>query len=181
VIRDATREDAARVCEIYNHYVAGSIVTFEQEPVTVSDMRGRIATSGAEHPWLVVERDIDGVVGFAFASPWKSRCAYRHSVETSVYLAPDAVGRGLGSELYDRLLARLDEGGCRSAIGGIALPSPASVALHEKLGFVKVAHFREVGFKFGAWIDVGYWQKLFTGKQPEDRSPDAGGDAGAPE
>ena len=104
--------------------------------------------------------------GYAYAAPWRARAAYRHSVETSIYLAPGAGGRGLGARLYRALFAALPSH-VHAAIGGVSLPNPASVALHERLGFRKVAHFREVGRKFGRWIDVGYWQRLL----PDDRTP----------
>jgi L-amino acid N-acyltransferase YncA len=102
--------------------------------------------------------DAERIVGYAYASKWRARFGYRHSVESSVYLAPDQQRRGLGGMLYRRLLARLREQGCHAVMGGIALPNPGSVALHEKLGFEQVAHFREVGRKFDRWVDVSYWQ-----------------------
>jgi phosphinothricin acetyltransferase len=108
-------------------------------------------------PWVVAEVN-DRVVGYAYASKWKGRCAYRFSVESSVYVATDHTGQGIGSKLYDALLDRLRAGKTHVVIGGIALPNEGSVALHERLGFRKVAHFNEVGFKFERWIDVGYWQ-----------------------
>ncbi len=114
----------------------------------------------ARLPWLVAQSR-DGVIGFAYASAWKGRCAYRYSVESTVYLEPGAAGRGLGTALYSALLERLRELGCHAVIGGIALPNEPSVALHEKLGMRKVAHFAQVGFKFGRWVDVGYWQRVF--------------------
>jgi L-amino acid N-acyltransferase YncA len=111
-------------------------------------------------PWLVSQSSA-GVNGFAYATRWKGRCAYRYSVESTVYLEPAAWGQGLGTALYSSLLERLRELDCHTVIGGIALPNAASVALHEKLGMRKIAHFAEVGFKFGRWVDVGYWQKVF--------------------
>jgi L-amino acid N-acyltransferase YncA len=159
IIRAVRSNDAARLCEIYNHYVRETIVTFEEVPVAEADMERRVGETGAL-PWLVVEQD--GVVmGNAVAKRWKERSAYRFSVETGVYLAPEAIGRGMGTELYAALLAQLRALGLHSAAGGIALPNAASVALHEKLGFEKVAHFKQVGFKLGRWIDVAYWQVLF--------------------
>ena len=100
------------------------------------------------------------VVGYAYASRWKSRCAYRYSVETTVYLSSAATGKGFGSLLYEHLIAELRQRSIHSLIGGIALPNNASVSLHEKLGFEKVAHFKEVGWKFNQWIDVGYWELI---------------------
>jgi L-amino acid N-acyltransferase YncA len=160
MIRPAVESDADAIARIYNHYVLNTTVTFEEDPVSPAGMAARIAeVEGASLPWLVLEQD-GQVLGYAYASKWKGRCAYRYSVETTVYLAPDQGGRGYGTRLYEELFARLRERGLHAAIGGIALPNPASVALHERMGMSKVAHFKEVGFKFGRWIDVGYWEKL---------------------
>lgn len=157
-LREATAQDAAALASIYNYYVEHSVITFEEEVLAPGEMAARVAeTRGAGLPWLVVESG-DAVAGYAYASKWKGRCAYRFSVEVTVYLAPDHLGRGLGSALYRALFADLGKRGYHCAIGGIALPNDASVALHERLGMEKVAHFREVGYKFGRWIDVGYWQ-----------------------
>ena len=160
MIRLATPDDAGAIAAIYNHYVLHTSVSFEEQAVSESDMRGRMAEVQTALPWLVCEND--GVVaGYAYASPWKSRCAYRNSVETSVYLDKEQLGKGLGTRLYEPLLQSLGERGFHTAIGGIALPNSGSVALHERFGFRKIAHFEEVGFKFGGWVDVGYWQLLF--------------------
>ena len=162
-IRTAVASDGAALARIYNHYIVSTIVTFEESPVTATDMSSRVAeVNAAELPWLVALSPA-GVSGFAYASRWKGRCAYRYSVESTVYLEPAAAGHGLGTVLYSALLTRLQELGCHAVIGGIALPNEASVALHEKLGMRKVAHFAEVGFKFGRWVDVGYWQRVFPG------------------
>jgi phosphinothricin acetyltransferase len=157
VIRLATWEDAAAICAIYNPHVTGTTVTFEEEAVTVEAMQGRIADVTGTLPWLVGE--VAGrVVGYCYATKWRLRTGYRHSVETTVYIAGEFQGQGLGVRLYQDLLARLQRLGMHRAMAGIALPNPGSVALHERLGFRKVAHFDEVGRKFDRWIDVGYWQ-----------------------
>jgi phosphinothricin acetyltransferase len=161
-IRAAAATDGAALAKIYNHYVVNTVVTFEEAPVSAADMSARVdEVNTARLPWLVAQSPA-GVTGFAYASAWKGRCAYRYSVESTVYLEPAAAGRGLGTALYSALLERLRELGCHAVIGGIALPNEASIALHEKLGMRKVAHFAEVGFKFGRWVDVGYWQRVFT-------------------
>jgi len=160
VIRPALVADAERICEIYNDYVTNTIVTFEEEPVTASEMRERIAAVIEKLPWLVLERD-RVIAGYAYAAPWKNRIGYRYTVESSIYLAPGHVGCGFGSALYGALLEALRALDVHCVIGGAALPNPASVALHEKLGFRQVAHFRQVGRKFGRWIDVAYWQLWF--------------------
>ncbi|HWA10263.1 MAG TPA: arsinothricin resistance N-acetyltransferase ArsN1 family B [Opitutaceae bacterium] len=155
--RVATSADAGAICSIYNPYIRDTVVTFEEEAVTEAAMQQRLAAIGSKFPWLVAELG-GGIVGYAYATEWRSRSAYRHSVETTVYLASDCCGKGLGTALYRELIERLRPGGFHRAIGGIALPNEASVALHEKLGFRKVAHLTEVGRKFGRWIDVGYWE-----------------------
>lgn len=159
-IRDAGAHDAASVALIYNHYVARTTATFETQIVHPAVMADRIKQCQcAGLPWLLAVRG-GSLLGYAYAVPWKPRQAYRHSCETTIYLDPARVGRGIGTQLYKALLERLRDGGCHTAIGGIALPNPASVALHEALRFEKTAHFREVGYKHGRWVDVGYWQIL---------------------
>lgn len=157
MIREATVDDAAAICAIYNPYIAETTITFEEEPVAVDAMRGRIVEVTAQYPWLVWDEG-GKIGGYAYASRWRPRAAYRYSVEASVYLAPAFQGRGIGTQLYRGLIERLRALGAHEVIGGAALPNPASVALHEKLGFKKVAHFEEVGYKLGRWVDVGYWQ-----------------------
>lgn len=159
-IRSASAKDAAEIARIYNHYVAATCITFETDPVAVCDMAGRIAeTLAAPLPWLVAE-SAEGLTGYAYASKWKGRCAYRFSVESTVYLSRDHTGKGIGEALYSELIAQLRRLSMHTVIGGIALPNRASVALHERLGFKKVAHFEQVGFKQDRWVDVGYWQLL---------------------
>lgn len=159
MIRPVTTEDAAHIADIYNHYVLHSTITFEEQAVSVQEMQQRIAEVLAELPWLVWIEEQE-VVGFAYASKWKGRCAYRYSVESTVYVAEGTTGKGIGSRLYAALIAELRQRELHVVMGGIALPNNMSMALHEKLGFEKVAHFREVGRKFNQWIDVGYWQLL---------------------
>ncbi len=159
MIRPAITANAAAICAIYNHYVLHTTITFEESPVTPEDMESRIGETLQALPWLVWEHD-ETILGFAYASKWKGRCAYRHSAEVTVYLDPKSVGQGIGSRLYEALLTDLRQRNFHAAIGGIALPNAASIALHEHLGFHKVAHFEQVGWKFGRWIDVGYWQLL---------------------
>ena len=157
-IRPVTADDAARICTIYNHYIATTTISFEEEPVRVADMAQRIVDVGAaELPWLVM-LDGDELIGYAYATKWRVRAAYRFAVETTVYLDPQHAGKGAGTVLYEALLAELRQRKLHLAIGGIAQPNEASVRLHERLGFEKVAHFSEVGLKFGCWVDVGYWQ-----------------------
>lgn len=159
MIRSATTGDAQAIAQIYNPYISETIITFEEEQVSAEEIQERISRVIASSlPYLVAE--LDGhVCGYAYATPWRVRPAYRFSTETTVYLGKAHVGKGLGKMLYSELMERLASLGVHVAIGGVALPNGASVALHEKLGFKKVAHFEEVGKKFGNWVDVAYWQK----------------------
>ncbi len=157
-VRAARAADANAMVAIYNYYIEQSVVTFEEQPIAADELARRVAAVQADGlPWLVAERERQ-VVGYAYATPWRARSAYRYSVETTVYVAHDAHRQGIGRGLYEALFASLRNTSARIAIGGITLPNAASVALHEAMGMEKVAHFREVGFKFDQWLDVGYWQ-----------------------
>lgn len=160
-IRPAQAADGADLARIYNHYVLNTTVTFEEEPIAGAAMAERLAETRATGlPFLIAEAN-GVIVGFAYASKWKGRCAYRFSAEVTIYLDCDFGGRGIGSALYDQLLPALRAQGLHAAIAGIALPNDASIRLHEKYGFVPIGTFREVGRKFERWIDVGYWQRVF--------------------
>jgi L-amino acid N-acyltransferase YncA len=158
-VRAAAVGDAEAIARIYGHYILNTSISFEQEPVSPAEMAERMReVFGDSLPWLVAEQAAQ-VVGYAYAGKWKGRCAYRYSAESSVYLDPRFTGRGIGKQLYQALLAALRDRSIHVVIAGIALPNAASIALHERLGFSKVAHFKEVGYKFGQWIDVAYWQR----------------------
>lgn len=159
-IRAALESDAAALARIYNYYVMNTCATFEIEAVEPTDMANRLARSSARDlPWLVA--DEGGTVrGYAYAAPWKSREAYRYSVESTVYLDPDSTSRGLGKRLYARLIDELRECRVHAVIAGISLPNELSVRLHEHLGFRRIGSFREVGRKQDRWVDVGYWELL---------------------
>ena len=160
VIRLVTPNDVAGVAQIYNYYIEHTIVTFEDQIITEAEMARRIGdVQATTWPWLVAAQH-DEVLGYAYANPWKARSGYRFSVEISAYLHVEQTGRGLGSLLYKELFALLIGRGVHAIMAGIALPNAGSVALHEKFGMQQVAYFREVGFKFEQWIDVGYWQRL---------------------
>ena len=160
MIRSAIVGDAKQICNIYNFYVLNTIVTFEEDAVPEEEMRSRIENITSKFPWIIYETN-GKIKGYAYASEWKSRCAYKHSVETTVYLLNGAHGNGIGSKLYAELIKRLREMNIHALIGGISLPNDASIALHEKFGFKKIGQFEEVGFKFDKWIDVGYWELKF--------------------
>lgn len=160
-VRPAVLDDGDAFARIYNPYITGTVVTFEEEPVAGAEMSRRLeAVLERGLPWLVAEED-GAVVGYAYGGVWKERAAYRLSTEAAIYLDGSRTGKGVGSKLYAALLPRLKELGLHSVIGGIALPNAASVALHERFGFRKVGHFAEVGYKLGRWVDVGYWQLNF--------------------
>jgi phosphinothricin acetyltransferase len=164
-IRPARESDAAHIVRIYNTYVSETCITFETDPVQAPEMARRIAEALASSlPWLVAEAS-GQVIGYAYASRWKGRCAYRYSVESSVYLDPAHTGKGLGLGLYAALIDAIRACSMHAVIGGIALPNAASIALHERLGFKKVAHFEQVGYKQDRWVDVGYWQLLLDAQQ----------------
>ncbi len=181
--------DAAAIAALYAPYVTDTTVTFEEIPPDATEVARRIAdvqTQGL--PWLIAEGTADapavgdgvpapaggdapprgdapeptGLLGYAYATPWRTRRGYRFSVEVTVYVAPTAHRRGVGRALYAALFGRLAAAGYHAAMAGIALPNPASVALHEALGMHQVAHFRETGFKFGRWVDVGYWERVLA-------------------
>ena len=158
-IRPAELSDAPVLTRIYNYYVSHTVVTFEEAPLTDDDMAGRVSESrAASLPWIVAE--LSGVVvGYAYASKWKGRCAYRYSVETTVYLDNSTTSRGIGSKLYRG--ASFTESvpwACMQRSVASHFPIHASVALHERLGFRHVGTFHQVGYKQGRWVDVGYWQ-----------------------
>ena len=159
VIRPARAADAAPIAAIYNHHVTGTIVTFDETPLDAREMARLIRA--ATLPWLVVE-DLDALAGYARALPWKTRSAYRHTVESSVYVDPAFQRRGHGRRLYEALLKELVTRDVHCVLAGIALPNPASVALHESLGFRPAGTLPEVGLKFGRWVDVGYWTLVLS-------------------
>ena len=166
VIRKAKQSDAQSIADIYNHYIAHTVITFEDSSVSDEDIAHRIQeTQDAGLPWIVAQH-ADNVVGYAYASKWKGRCAYRYAVEVTVYLSPNVVAKGLGTALYRALFAELKAMSIHVAMGGISLPNPASIALHEKFGMKKVAHFEQVGYKFDQWVDVGYWQAILHDDLP---------------
>ncbi len=152
--------DAPTITAIYNHYIKHSTATFEETLLEPDQLLARMAAvQRAGLPWLVVEHG-DKVQGYAYATPWRERTAYRHSVEVSAYVDPAQARSGAGSMLYRGLIESLARAGQHSLIGVVTLPNAASAAFHEKMGFSQVAHLKEVGYKFGKWLDVGYWQRL---------------------
>lgn len=160
MVRNVEMSDAEEISNIYNYYIKNTVITFEETPLAKEDMAERIKTNSALYPWIVYEENNE-ILGYAYATAWKSRSAYRYTVESTVYLRHDQHGKGLGTQLYKSLINQLKKQKFHAVIGGIALPNDLSIALHEKLGFEKIAQFKEVGYKFEKWIDVGYWELIF--------------------
>lgn len=170
-LRAASPADAEAIAAIYAPYVTDSIVSFETRPPTIEEMRARIEAGGDLYPWLIAEEGPGAVLGYAYASAFRPRPAYRYAVETSVYLAGGAQGRGLGEHLYRTLIEKLTTQGFTQAIGAITLPNPASVRLHEKVGFFEAGVYRQVGYKLGRWLDVGLWQRALAPPQDPPVEP----------
>ncbi|MCL4209701.1 MAG: N-acetyltransferase family protein [Phycisphaeraceae bacterium] len=192
-IRLATLDDLPAIVAISNHYALTTHANFAVEPESLESWRESWRTTHERFPWLVAVETPSSthgpassattrpdeafssqstdpsalraspLLGFAKASPWKGRCAYNWTAETSVYLRPEAHGRGLGRALYSRLINLMRAQGWRTLLGGITQPNEASVRLHEACGFRKVAHLERVGWKFGRWWDVGYWELHLQG------------------
>lgn len=156
-IRRATLADSAGILEIYAPIVTGSAISFELEPPGIDEFAERMKTVMRDNPWLVTEQD-GRVVGYAYATMFRSRAAYFHTRESSVYVHPEYHGHGVGKDLMLALLEELSAQGVHLVVAGATLPNPGSAALHDSLGFRYVGTFHEVGRKFGRWHDVGFWE-----------------------
>jgi phosphinothricin acetyltransferase len=170
VIRPARPEDAAGVQAIYAPIVEHTVISFEIDIPSVAEMRRRIEHTVAWWPWIVAETDGD-VVGYAYAGEHSARQAYRWSVDTSIYLAEGARRRGLGRRLYEELMSTLRQLGYVSAYAGVTLPNEASIGLHESIGFRPVGTYPAVGYKHGAWREVGWWWLPLAGPPLEPDPP----------
>lgn len=159
MIRTVQTKDIREICTIYNYYIENTTITFEEEPISDDEMGKRINEIVPSYPWLVYEYN-ETVLGYAYATRWRARAAYRHSVELSIYISKDNLGKGIGKKLYETILAELRKTDVHAVIGGMSLPNEPSEKLHESLGFKKIAEFKEVGYKFQKWIDVGYWELI---------------------
>lgn len=159
MIRDVTLTDAEKIRDIYNKYVIETQVTFTEEPLSIEEIRSLIQRVIKFFPWIVYEEGGE-LIGFTYADKWKERSAYRNTVETSIYLDSNHIGKGIGSKLKKAMIEELRERGFHCVISGISLPNPASIAMCEKFGFKKIGHFKEVGYKLDEWVDVGYWQLI---------------------
>jgi phosphinothricin acetyltransferase len=158
-IRPAQPSDAAAVAAIYAPIVRDTFISFEQDPPSAEQMQARIVAVTATLPWLVSVDDSGLVTGYVYAGRHRERAAYRWSVDTTAYVGERHRGQGIGRRLYTALFGELTALGYFQAFAGIALPNVASVGLHEALGFTPIGVYRDVGYKCGAWRDVGWWQK----------------------
>lgn len=158
-IRKVELADSAQIAEIYNYYILKTHHTFETEALSAEEMQERIIEASENYPFLVAETEGE-IQGYLYATQFKLRQAYKHSVEASIYVRNQAKQKGIGSELYQIFLEELKETDVHAIMAGISLPNEASVRFHEKLGYEKVAHFKEVGYKLGRWVDVGFWEML---------------------
>lgn len=152
-IRIVTPQDAAQIAAIYNEYVLHTDISFETEPLSADEMRGRIESISANFPYYVYEED-GRVLGYCYAHPWKERAAYSHTLETTIYLSIDAQGHGIGRALMNHLIEACRRAGFHALVACITGGNERSIALHRRLGFHQVSHFPQVGRKFGRWLDV---------------------------
>lgn len=163
MIREVSIKDAKAITDIYNYYIRNSVANLEETEIDESFFNDKILKDATRFPWLVYEKD-HKIIGFAYASEWKARSGYKKSAELTVYLHHNNASKGIGTRLYKAVIDRLKEMDVHAVVGGISLPNEASVRLHEKFGFEKVAHYKEIGYKFNKWVDVGYWQLIINKK-----------------
>lgn len=163
MIRKVTDSDIVPICTIYNYYIEHTVVTFETKPITQQEMATRVEAILRNGPFIVAENEQHRVVGYAYLHPFHEREAFKHTMETSIYLDKNAQRKGYGRQLFQTLfsIARNEYPSIHALIACITLPNQGSVALHEKFGFQHIARFKEVGYKFDRWLDVGYWEYLF--------------------
>ena len=169
-VRIAELADASAFAAIYGPIVAETAISFETEPPSAAVMGERLAKTLTTHPWLTAVRGGE-IVGYAYAGAHRERAAYRWSCDVTVYVAPEGHRSGVGTALYGTLLPLLRRQGLRSAFGGIALPNAGSVALHEAMGFTPIGVYRDVGFKLGAWRDVGWWRLGLSADEGQPADP----------
>ncbi len=162
MIRPVTPSDAAAICDIYNHYVDNTVITFEYERVSIEAMQERIESTTAQYHWFVYEEKGE-ILAYAYTNLWKSREAYKHVLESTVYASHTMTTKGVGTKLYQALFDAIEDQQehqkVKALMGVIALPNEASVALHKKMGFIEAGYFKEVGYKFEQWVDVAFYQK----------------------
>jgi L-amino acid N-acyltransferase YncA len=160
-IRDAVARDIPDMLEIYNHYVMNSTVTFDEDALTLKELRKKFAhVAELQYPWIVAVSPRNVILGYAYVTPWKPKAAYRFTVENSIYLGPASTGKGLGTALMAELLPRAKAAGVKEVIAVIAdKGADGSLKLHERFGFEEIGHMGKVGFKFGRWLGTYLMQK----------------------
>jgi len=161
MIRRVVPADARAISSIYNYYVNNTEISFEEKPVSINEMEKRIRETTAEYPWFVAEKE-GSILGYAYTNKYRERSAYRYTAELTVYIKNGEEGKGLGAELMGRVIEETRKKGIHTLISAIAIPNERSVTIHEKFGFEKVGHLKDVGFKLDRWIDVGYWELVLT-------------------
>lgn len=161
LVRQIQASDADRVAEILNFYIANTTITFRKDAMLPEEVCRSIEKTKEKYDWLALELE-GNLVGFAYYGSFREKEAYRFTVESTIYLHPEYGGKGYGKILYNALIDNARQKGFKEMIGGIALPNVASIKLHTALGFEKVAHFKNIGFKFDRWIDVGFWQRSLS-------------------
>lgn len=159
MIRPVKESDAKAIADIYNYYVTNTVITFEEDRVSTEAMADRIRTISSTYPYLVFEES-GNIKGYAYVSVWNKRSAYRYTAEVTIYLDNNCIGQGIGSRLFDSLLQEVRKTSLHVLVSLITLPNEPSIRLHEKFNFYKNAHYKEVGKKFGRWLDVGNWELL---------------------
>lgn len=159
IVRKVKPEDSAQIAEIYNYYIKNTHHTFETEPLSPSEMEERIRRTGDVYPYLVAEESGD-ILGYVWATQFRLSQDYAHTAEVSIYVRNEAKQKGIGTALYATLFDQLAETNIHTIVAGISLPNEPSVKFHAKMGFSKVAHFREIGYKLGRWIDVSFWELM---------------------
>ncbi|MCF6280307.1 MAG: N-acetyltransferase family protein [Flavobacteriaceae bacterium] len=157
MIRDFQLDDIEQLVRIYNYYINNTVITFDRIPFTVDDFKQKIKSIYKKYPFIIFEENNE-ILGFAYGSSWRAKPSYKHTAESTIYLKNGVLGKGIGTKLYTELLQQLKQQKFHTIIGGLTLPNGASIKLHEKLGFKKAAHFKEVGRKFDQWYDVAFWQ-----------------------
>ena len=159
MIRNVRESDCKAIAEIYNAYVTGSTISFETDVVSEDEMGKRISNISSVFPYLVYETD-GQIAGYCYAHAWKERAAYKHTLETTVYLNPQYTGKGIGYELMLRLISECRKRGIKALVACITYGNEASIKLHTKLKFKEVSHFEKVGYKLGQWLDVSDYELL---------------------
>lgn len=156
-IRDAQAADMPRVAEIYNYYIINSVVTFAEQEVSASDMLEKFSGIVKKYPFLVAENEAGRIIGYAYCIPFRTASAYRNA-ESTIYLDSEEAGKGYGSKLYSELMKRMKQLGFRTVIGVITMDNAASIAMHERMGFIRAGLLTNAGFKLGRWLNVGLWE-----------------------